>query len=344
MKRLTLVLAMAAVGFAHADVVLKTQAQKVGYAIGTDIGSTFADMNTDGKESIDFNALVVGLRDAYEKRKLAMTDEEMESVMKTFAEERQKEMRAQAEQMIENSKADSEKFLKENAKKDGVKTTDSGLQYKVNKEGTGKQPGPDDTVSVQYEGRLIDGTVFDSSKQHGGQPVEFNIQQVIPGWVEGIQLMKEGGEYTFYIPAELAYGEFGQPGAGILPGAALVFDVTLEKVIPAEQDGSVPALNDAKEDKANAAVEKAEKLADKAEAETKAAADKVADKTEAAAEEAKKTADEAAKSIENTAEQASDKIKAAADSVAEKAENAADTVKAETEKAADKVKEAVEQK
>ncbi len=119
-------------------------------------------------------------------------------------------------------------FLKENAKKEGVKTTASGLQYKVLKEGTGKQPKPTDTVEVNYEGKLIDGTVFDSSYKRG-QSITFPLNQVIPGWTEGVALMKEGAKYEFYIPSNLAYGNNGA-GSDIGPDETLIFVVELIKV------------------------------------------------------------------------------------------------------------------
>jgi len=119
-------------------------------------------------------------------------------------------------------------FLKENGKKDGVKTTASGLQYKVLKEGTGKQPSKTDTVEVNYEGKLLDGTVFDSSYKRG-QSISFPLNQVIPGWTEGVALMKEGGKYEFYIPSNLAYGSNGAGGA-IGPDETLIFVVELIKV------------------------------------------------------------------------------------------------------------------
>lgn len=120
-------------------------------------------------------------------------------------------------------------FLAKNKTAPGVKTTASGLQYKVNKAGTGKTPRSTDTVTVTYEGRLLDGTVFDSTEKHGGEPAQFPLNQVIPGWTEGLMLMKEGGNYTFYIPAELAYGEQGVQGA-IPPNSTLIFNVKLIKV------------------------------------------------------------------------------------------------------------------
>lgn len=120
-------------------------------------------------------------------------------------------------------------FLETAAKQPGIVKTASGLLYKVKKAGTGKQPKATDTVSVLYQGRLIDGTVFDSTDKHGGQPVSFPLNQVIPGWTEGLQTMKEGGETEFIIPANLAYGAQGAPGT-IPPNATLVFDVKLVKV------------------------------------------------------------------------------------------------------------------
>ncbi len=129
-----------------------------------------------------------------------------------------------------NAAEQGKAFLAANKGKDGVKTTASGLQYVVNKPGDGKQPKATDTVTVTYEGRLIDGTVFDSTAKHGGEPISFGLGQVIPGWTEGVQLMKEGAEYTFFIPSELAYGEQGAGGGEIPPNSVLVFDVKLLQV------------------------------------------------------------------------------------------------------------------
>jgi FKBP-type peptidyl-prolyl cis-trans isomerase len=119
-----------------------------------------------------------------------------------------------------------EAFLKDNAKKEGVKTTASGLQYKVLKEGTGKAPKATDNVKVHYKGTLLDGTEFDSSYKRG-EPATFPLNRVIPGWTEGVQLMKEGAKYQFTIPSKLAYGERGTPGGPIPPNATLIFEVEL---------------------------------------------------------------------------------------------------------------------
>ena len=123
-----------------------------------------------------------------------------------------------------------EEFLKENAKKEGVKTTASGLQYKVIKEGEGKSPKATDTVSVHYRGTLLDGTEFDSSYKRN-EPTQFPLNRVIKGWTEGVQLMKEGAKYQFFIPAQLAYGERGGPGGGIGPNETLIFEIELLKVL-----------------------------------------------------------------------------------------------------------------
>ena len=173
-------------------------------------------------------AAISGLKDAAEGKELAMKREDMDKTMQTFAEARMKEMQAQLEKEIAANAEAGKKFLDENGKKDGVKTTATGLQYKVEKEGKGVKPTKSDSVTVNYEGRLLDGTVFDSSYERK-EPVTFNVSDVIPGWVEGLQLMNEGSKYTLYIPSNLAYGETGAPPS-IPPNATLTFDVELLKV------------------------------------------------------------------------------------------------------------------
>lgn len=123
------------------------------------------------------------------------------------------------------------KFFQDPANKDKYKTTDSGLKYVMVKEGTGKQPTAADEVTVTYTGRLLDGTVFDSTDNHGGEPISFPLNRVIPGWTEGMQLMKEGGEMVIYIPSDLGYGPNGTPGGPIPPNADLIFEINLKKVV-----------------------------------------------------------------------------------------------------------------
>ena len=131
--------------------------------------------------------------------------------------------------MAETPLEKGEKFLAENKSKEGVKTTDSGLQYKITKEGTGKTPTAADTVTVHYEGKLLDGSVFDSSIKRG-KPAEFPLNRVIKGWTEGLQLIKEGGKAILYIPSKLAYGASGTPGGPIGPNETLIFEVELIKI------------------------------------------------------------------------------------------------------------------
>lgn len=226
---------------------LTSEVQKVSYAIGADLGGNFTQFKAGSKEDVlDLDALALGLRDAYEGKELAMSEEEMLETMKKFAENLQANLKKQFEEAKAKTKEESKKFLEENAKKDGVKTTKSGLQYKVITEGKGKSPSTTDTVKVHYKGQLIDGRVFDESPEDG---VEFPLESVIDGWVEGLQLMKEGGKCEFYIPSDLAYGEDGQPAAGIMPGAALIFEITLDKVIVGKAADAKEEEKSEKEDK-----------------------------------------------------------------------------------------------
>ena len=205
-----------------------TPTQQASYAMGMDIGSSLKQMKDQGSE-IDMKVFIEAMQASYEGKESKMTEVQAQEVMMKFLKEQQTKA---AEKLQADAKANLEKgeaFLKENATKEGVKTTASGLQYKITKEGEGKQPKKDDIVVVEYEGRLIDGTVFDSSKANGG-PVTFPVSQVIPGWAEGIQLLKEGSEATFYIPSKLAYRDQVMPGGKIGPNSTLVFDVKLVKI------------------------------------------------------------------------------------------------------------------
>ncbi len=199
---------------------LKDPKQKISYAIGTQMGSS---MREQGLE-VDPKAIAAGLADAL-AGKPGMTEAEVKATISELREQMMAKM--QAKQQVDGAKNAKvgEEFLAANAKKDGVKTTASGLQYKVIKSGDGKTPGPRDTVKVHYHGTLVDGTVFDSSVDRG-EPVTFPVDQVIPGWTEALQLMKVGDKYQIYIPSKLAYGESGA-GPKIGPNSALIFDVEL---------------------------------------------------------------------------------------------------------------------
>lgn len=169
-----------------------------------------------------------GLKDGFDEKGM-ISEDDGRVLMTRFQTEMQAAARAEQEAATAKAKKDEEDFLTANAAKEGVITTDSGLQYKVLKEGTGATPSATDQVEVHYEGRLLDGTIFDSSYSRG-ETITFGVGGVISGWTEGLQLMKEGAKYQFYIPAKLAYGERGA-GAKIGPGATLIFDVELFKVL-----------------------------------------------------------------------------------------------------------------
>lgn len=197
-----------------------SEVQKVGYAAGFDMGRNLREIADD----MDLNAFHQGLQDAFAKKEGVLTEAQMQEVMQTYMIRKQDEMQKKLEAQAVANKQAGETFLAQNAKKEGVKTTASGLQYKVITEGKGTSPKASDVVMVNYEGRLIDGTVFDSSYERG-ELVEFPLNQVIPGWTEGLQLMKPGAKYEFYIPSDLAYGESGNPD--IEPNSTLIFTVEL---------------------------------------------------------------------------------------------------------------------
>lgn len=192
---------------------------KISYALGLGIGHQLKNM---GIENFSVEDFAQSIKDVMEDKATAMTSQEAQALLNTYFQEKQK---AESQKAISEGKA----FLEENAKKEGVVTTKSGLQYEILTKGTGKQPKATDTVRCHYEGSLINGSVFDSSYKRG-EPAEFGLSQVIPGWTEGVQLMKEGAKYRFYIPYLLGYGENGA-GSSIPPYSTLIFDVELIKVL-----------------------------------------------------------------------------------------------------------------
>ena len=197
----------------------------VSYALGLGIGSQLKSM---GAENLNIDDFAQAIKDVLNDSELKISMADSQQIVQKFFQEQEAKQRAAMAENGKKLKAEGEAYLAENAKKDGVITTASGLQYTVIKEGTGNSPKATDTVVCHYEGFLTNGTVFDSSIQRG-EPASFPLNGVIAGWTEGLQLMKEGGKTRFFIPYNLAYGEAGAAGA-IPPYAALIFDVELIEV------------------------------------------------------------------------------------------------------------------
>ena len=198
---------------------------QLSYALGLGIGRQLLQMNAEGLNIDDF---AQAIKDVMTGGELKMKEAEAQQMVQQFFAEQEALQQAANAEKGKAAKAEGEQFLAENAKKEGVKTTASGLQYQVLRDGNGKQPKATDQVECHYEGTLIDGTKFDSSYDRG-QTATFPLNQVIAGWTEGLQLMHEGAKYRFFIPYQLAYGERGA-GASIPPYAALIFDVELVAV------------------------------------------------------------------------------------------------------------------
>ena len=216
-------LALALPVVAQEKTELKDQKDKSSYAIGLNIGMNFSRQ----KVALNADAFAAGLKDGLAGKR-QMTEAEGRDTMATF----QKDLEAKQKAAAENNAKDGEKFLAENKKKEGVKTTPSGLQYKVIKEGTGPQPKATDIVTANYRGTLIDGTEFDSSYKRG-EPATFPLNGVIKGWTEGVQLMKVGSKYQLFIPSNLAYGDRAV-GPDITPNSTLIFEVELLGAKPPE--------------------------------------------------------------------------------------------------------------
>jgi FKBP-type peptidyl-prolyl cis-trans isomerase len=219
----TLVAAVLVAGAALAA-ELETDAQKLGYIIGMDIGKSLKQQGTE----IDLDSLFEAIQATYRDEPLAMTPEQAASIREEFIAERRAEAEAERSSQAAANAAAGDKFLLENRNVEGVKVTDSGLQYKVIEMGDGAKPAATDTVTVHYRGTLLSGEEFDSSYSRN-QPMTFQLDQVIPGWTEGVQLMPVGSKFMFYIPPNLAYGPNG--GGPIGPNATLVFEVELLGIV-----------------------------------------------------------------------------------------------------------------
>lgn len=239
MKKLALPLAIAALVSLQAcnqqagtgaseEVALDTPNKRLSYGFAFRMGQR---MQADGM-TLDPDAYAAGMRDAMGSGESRLTDEEINAEMIAFQEQLEADQQATQAALAESNAAAAEAFLAENAQREGVVVTETGLQYEVVEAGDGAKPGPDDTVEVHYRGTLVDGTEFDSSYKRG-QTVTFGVGQVIAGWTEALQLMPAGSKWNLYIPSELAYGA-GGAGQMIGPNAALVFEVELVS-IPSQQ-------------------------------------------------------------------------------------------------------------
>lgn len=201
-------------------VELETEAQKLGYIIGMDIGSSLKQQGAE----LDLDALLEAVKATYNETELAMTPEEAATIREEFIAKRRAEAEQAQQSQAATNATEGDKFLLENRVKEGVEMTDSGLQYTVITMGDGAKPAASDKVTVHYRGTLLNGDEFDSSYSRN-EPASFQLNQVIPGWTEGLQLMPAGSKFMFYIPSNLAYGANGPPQIG--PNATLIFEVEL---------------------------------------------------------------------------------------------------------------------
>jgi FKBP-type peptidyl-prolyl cis-trans isomerase FklB len=231
MNRLLICLAavlVASIGLAQDKTQLKDQKDKASYSIGHDIGTTFKKQNVE----LNLDALFAGVKDAVAGKEPVLSKEERDATLQAFQKELIEKQTAASKEAAAKNAAAGEKFLAENKTKEGVKTTASGLQYKVLKEGTGPMPKETDTVVTNYKGTLLDGTEFDSSYKRN-EPATFPVNRVIKGWTEALQLMKTGSKYQLFIPSNLAYAERGA-GRDIGPNSTLIFEVELVSIKPPE--------------------------------------------------------------------------------------------------------------
>ena len=219
-KRCGLLLAATVLSINTWATELNTEEQKLGYIIGMDIGKSLREQGT----TVDVDTLLEAVRATYNGEELAMTEAEAAAIRQEYVEKRQAAQAAESAVVGDKNLAEGELFLAENKMKDGVQTTESGLQYKVMTMGDGAKPAATDKVKVHYRGTLLDGTEFDSSYARN-EPISFALNRVIPGWTEGVQLMPVGSKFMFYIAPELAYGSGG--GGPIPPNSTLVFEVEL---------------------------------------------------------------------------------------------------------------------
>jgi len=210
---------------AQNQVTLKDQKDKVSYSIGVNVGTSFKQQGIEVNPEI----FLAGFKDALSGGKTVLSDQEIKQTLMAFQKDLVTKQAQQTKELAEKNKKDGESFLAANKQKQGIKTTASGLQYKVVTEGKGKKPAANDKVRVHYKGTLLDGTEFDSSYLTG-QPVEFQLSEVIAGWIEAVQMMPVGSKWQLFIPSGLAYGGEGH-GPAIGPNATLLFEIELLAIV-----------------------------------------------------------------------------------------------------------------
>ncbi len=202
-----------------------TQEERLSYSFGQNIGATLKKQDVE----INLDKLMLGIEEALKGEFTTLSEDQVQAALMDFRKAQFAQKAEEKRQLAEKNRTEGEAYLAENAKKEGVKVTASGLQYEILQAGSGDNPKPTDTVTVNYRGTLIDGTEFDSSYSRN-EPTSFPLNRVIKGWTEGLQLMKPGGKAKFVIPADLAYGKSGIPGGKIGPDATLIFEVELLSV------------------------------------------------------------------------------------------------------------------
>lgn len=209
---------------------------QVSYGMGVDMGRNFKRLALD----LDFQQLLKGIQDGYQGQALAIPENELRTIMSAYQNELKDKQAAAIKQALLTNQAEGEAFLAANAKKEGVISLPSGLQYKVLKPGHGKKPTDKNSVVCNYRGTLLNGSEFDSSERVG-KPVQFNVSDIIPGWQEALKLMQEGAKWQLFIPPQLAYGSRGA-GRDIGPNATLIFDIELIRVEPAQVKQNAPQV------------------------------------------------------------------------------------------------------
>ena len=221
-----LLLSMTVTSFAAPVTSKSPQKDQLGYSYGYVMGRT----NADTLKDLNLETFIQGLKEGSTGKASSLSDEDMAKALSQYKKQVESKQLIECQKLAQDNQKQGQAFLTENAKKSDIITTKSGLQYQVLQAGTGKSPKANSKVKVNYEGRLLDGTVFDSSIARN-HPVEFQLSQVIQGWTEGVQTMKEGGKTRFFIPANLAYGDVGS-GDAIGPNSVLIFDIELLQVLP----------------------------------------------------------------------------------------------------------------